>query len=138
MKKNIEYIREYLWSEINPILSKFANRVVLSDLDVKFTVERHMNQTFLIRGYVSFTKTELDNEVAVLVDVLLKGGEIHLSADACTEDGEIIAIGPAAYVAPSITSEFDEALFSDWLRRLGDFLESIESVVRERIDGMST
>lgn len=137
MNNNKEIIVEYLWGEIDPLLYRFASGLAPSESNVKFTIERRMNEAFLLRGYVSFRRTDVDNEVAILVDVLLKGDQIHLSADACMEDGEIIADGPTEYVVPSIISEFDETLFSEWLKRFGEFLVHIEVVVRERIDLMS-
>jgi hypothetical protein len=129
----MDQAKDILWGGVQPLLLDFAERIAASDSAVIYSVKSTSNDAFLIRGYASLRKTASEDEIAVVVDGLFKDGEIVLSADACLDDGEILADGPETAMPLSAMLSLSGTPLAEWLGRFEDFLASIEAVVKERV-----
>lgn len=125
--------REILWGSLRPLLNAFAEQIAAADPAVSYYVESTSNASFLLRGYASLRKAAAGEEIAVMVDAAFGNGVIFLSSDACMDDGELLAQGPAASVQLSGLSSASEAPLAQWLGSFKDFLSTIEATVRERV-----
>ena len=74
-----------------------------------------------------------EEEIAVAVDAAFEDGQIVLSADACMDNGEVLADGPKATMPSSAMLSSSRTPLAEWLRRFEDFLASIEAAVKERV-----
>jgi hypothetical protein len=125
--------REILWRSVQPMLRDFAARIAASDSAVKYSVGSTSSDAFLVRGYASMRKAAAGDEIAVTVDAVFEDDDVVLSADACMDDGEVLAVGPEASMSPSAMLSSSGKPLAEWLGRFEDFLASIEAAVKERL-----
>lgn len=126
-------VKDLLWRCVQPLLRDFAERIAVSDSAVSYSVGCTSNDAFMIRGYVSLRKAAAEEEIAVTLDAAFEDGQIFLSADACMDNGEVLADGPEATMPLSAMLSSSGTPFGEWLRRFEYFLVSIEATVKERV-----
>jgi hypothetical protein len=120
-------------NEARDVLWLCVRDFAASDLAVSYSVECTSNDAFLVRGYASLRKAADDDEIAVTVDAAFRDCEIVLSVDACMGDGEVLAEGPEATMPSSAMLSSSGTPLAEWLGRFEDFLDSIETAVKERV-----
>ena len=128
--------RDALWSSVQPLLHRFAERIARSNCAASYSVASTSNEAFLLCGYAALRKANSDDEVAVTVDAVLGEGGVVLSVDACMDHGEVFAEGPGTTLLLQEISSAGGTSFAEWLQRLEGFLASIETPVKERVEAM--
>lgn len=125
--------RDTLVRSVEPLLRKFAERVVAHDPAVRPFVSSHSNDAYLLLSGISFLKTNDGDSMAANVNAAYRDGEIALSCDACMDTGEMLTEGPEAIMPVSEMVSLDHTQLAEWLERFKAFLASSEAVVKERV-----
>lgn len=86
-----------------------------------------------LRAFATFSHTDKDAEIAVVVDVIRTGSESRISADVSTDDGIILQDGPSTVIPNSET----EAALEKWLHSFERWLVEIAPVVAQDVAKLS-
>lgn len=126
MEPNIEA----LWHTLLPLLNAFAKRIAGSDPKIICNIGRFSTEASLLFGYASMFKSAQGEVVEVTFDISTHNGMLALSADACTDDGEILAHGPHTLVQPGAVLSLREGPLAQWIAFFRRFLTSVEPTVK--------
>jgi len=124
--------KQQLDEELRPIYESLIDFVASSELSVSVNAGQSENDNFPYRGFLSFTKANSENELALTVSVkTIDIGEI-IKSDVCLDDGRLIADGPSAMLSNSNKVEIKSSILSDWVSKYRLFVsESKEDIIAE-------
>jgi hypothetical protein len=129
----IATIVESLWLRVHASLTAFADRLTTADPSLIRDLRRTKNDTFPLRGYLAFKRQTDGDEVAITIDVRCEAQQLTIEADVCSDEGQIIAGGPAATVSLSESSTTVDAAIDGWLQEFEQFLIKQEPMVRQTV-----
>jgi len=113
-----------VWSQIEGPLTRAVTEAAAFDKQLMFHVGQSTNAAFPMRAYATLRKAPNLREFAITVDLDHRDGALRLSADACFDDGELIAEGPSLSMVDIDAAEV-EHLLDSWLVELREFLASV-------------
>lgn len=122
-----------LWHTLLPLLNTFTQRIAGSDPRIMCNIGHFTTEASLLFAYAAMFKSAQGEVVEVTLDVSRHDGVLILSADAATDDGEILAHGPRTQVQPGTRLSLSEGPLAQWVSRFRRFLQSVEPTVRQSI-----
>jgi len=123
---------EFFWIRLSGIFEMFLKKILPVQASVKHKIGVTYNESFPLRGYLSFIGNSSGDEVAITVDVRLVEGVLSIEADMVRDDGRIVTSGPA------LRCEFANWLSArevceQYLKSLEDFLLKEISIISKEI-----
>lgn len=126
-----------LWKRIRPVLEESASRVLASEPNLQHLIDCSSNESFLLRIFSAFSKSDSGDEIAVAIDITSTEAMLCFKTVIAFDSGQILIIGPSKNV-PSEQSIFDtDAAFSEWLFALNEFLKGAEPKIIAAIAQLS-
>jgi hypothetical protein len=86
------------------------------------TIGHTKNDAFLLRSYLAFRTKTGTNELSITVDVLKAANSMLVSADACMDNGDIVAAGPESTFLVTRLQAIDSLEFDNWFSEFNEFL----------------
>lgn len=130
-------IVEALWPRLHATLTGFADRLAAADPTLIRNIGRTANNAFLLRGYLALQRHAGSDEIAITIDVRGDGQNLTFESDACTDSGEVVAVGPSALIPLAEGQTSLEVGIGDWLLEFERFLEENERAVVLAVSGLA-
>lgn len=118
-------LRGALWSELEPVLKRFAGQANARVAGLNALVGSSHNETFTLRAYVSYMRRSSNEEVSITTDIRIQGGLLIVESDLCGEEGKVLRNGPGLRSAAK-DARSAQASFDGWLKEFRDFLTANE------------
>lgn len=116
---------QYFLSELNVEINKSVDGVISK-------ISYNSNESFPLNGYLSLARSIDGKELAIVINVHLMGDKLHITSDACMEDGRIIAEGPSLQLAARKFS-MKNMMISSWLHEFSLFLDKEKKIITEEL-----
>lgn len=123
---------EFFWILLSEIFEMFLKNIMPVHASVKHKIGVTFNESFPLRGYLSFIGNSSGDEVAITVDVRLVEGILSIVADVASDDGRIIVAGPALECQFTNWLSAREAC-NQYLKSFGDFLSDECATISKEI-----
>ncbi|TQV67013.1 hypothetical protein FKG94_26460 [Exilibacterium tricleocarpae] len=122
-----ENLTQFLWLRLRSLFVSLVEYVCNSSNEFIHDIGKSSNTAFPLRAYLTFMKDRNGDEISITVDVINRNGVYFVEADICDGNDVIVAEGPTAQMA-----ELTEKDLTPWLEDYEAFLESNQSVVKEK------
>lgn len=129
----IDRLIDNLWQKLQGAFEPLIALIMPLDKNLTHAISRSNNDAFPIRANLSFMKSRDSEEIAITVDVRIKGDQLMIESDISSDDGRIIAEGPSAVLKPVNGYDISDTELKRWVGEFETFLNNNQEVLKAEI-----